>query len=361
VVPEGSGLHGFVHAGGVLQDAVLANMTLGRYRAVFAPKVPGLYHMQTSMQVAPMRAVVLFSSIAAFLGSGGQSNYTGANAALDAAAAVRQSHGLVSSSVQWGTWAGSGMALRDASTMRRAERAGIGVVMPDVGLAVTAVCMQASVEGTSGVEMLQVGLASAFVWPTFLTQVSDPGVFSAFEMPSSLPHEHPIKRKLHKHTKATAQAAGSSSSQKQALRSQVMSIVGTVLYNPALSDHQDILWKAAMIEIDKEKKEKKLDRSLTGMFPTKDQAPTQQSYMAEMSVGLPGLDDETEENEKEVVESEDENGDMVPKKSTTKPKTRKQRRDQKIREHEEFLKKKENEKEVVESDSQLLWRTGCIY
>jgi nucleolar protein 53 len=93
-------------------------------------------------------------------------------------------------------------------------------------------------------------------------------------------------------------------------------------YNPALSDHQDILWKAAMIEIDKEKKEKKLDRSLTGMFPTKDQAPTQQSYMAEMSVGLPGLDDETEENEKEVVESEDENGDMVPKKSTTKPKTR---------------------------------------
>ena len=77
-----------------------------------------------------------------FLGGVGQSNYTGANAALDAAAVVRQSQGQMGSSVQWGTWAGSGMALRDASTMRRAERAGIGVVMPDVGLAVTAACMR---------------------------------------------------------------------------------------------------------------------------------------------------------------------------------------------------------------------------
>ena len=128
LVPEGSSLRGFFHAGGVLQDAVLANMTVDRFRGVFAPKVAGLLNLEAWMQASPMSVVVLFSSIASFLGGVGQSNYTGANAALDAAAMVRQSHGVVGSSVQWGTWAGSGMALRDANTMRRAEKLGIGAV-----------------------------------------------------------------------------------------------------------------------------------------------------------------------------------------------------------------------------------------
>ena len=106
LVPESDPLCGFVHAGGVLQDAIVTNMTLSQCRAVFAPKVPGLLNMQTGMQMAPVQYVVLFSSIASALGGVGQANYTAANAALDAAAAVQQAQGLTGSSVQWGTWSG---------------------------------------------------------------------------------------------------------------------------------------------------------------------------------------------------------------------------------------------------------------
>ena len=113
-------LQGFLHAGGVLQDATVGNMTLARCRAVFAPKVVGLHNMDTMMGVSPMQSVVLFSSIASLLGGVGQANYSAANAALDAAASVRQAQGVAGSSVQWGTWAEGGMATRDPSTIQRA-------------------------------------------------------------------------------------------------------------------------------------------------------------------------------------------------------------------------------------------------
>ena len=60
LVPEEQPMRGVVHAGGVLQDAIVGNMTLSQCRAVFAPKVAGLHNMQTGIQMAPMHSVVLF-------------------------------------------------------------------------------------------------------------------------------------------------------------------------------------------------------------------------------------------------------------------------------------------------------------
>ncbi len=45
------------------------------------------------------------------------------------------------------------------------------------------------------------------------------------------------------------------------------------------------LVQAAMIEIEKEKQAKKLERSLSGMFTTADKAPTYRDYL-EVSVSL---------------------------------------------------------------------------
>ena len=74
------------HSGGVLVDATLANQAPAGIRAVFAAKVSAAIRWRGALQVQPAAAEVLFSSVAALLGSGGQTNYSAANAALDAMA-----------------------------------------------------------------------------------------------------------------------------------------------------------------------------------------------------------------------------------------------------------------------------------
>lgn len=77
----------------------------------------------------------MFSSVAAFLGAPGQANYSAANAALDAASGALSASGLPALSVQWGAWAGGGMAAADTATAARVERMGMAMVQPARGLA----------------------------------------------------------------------------------------------------------------------------------------------------------------------------------------------------------------------------------
>eukprot|EP00088_Acartia_fossae_P021927 TRINITY_DN23269_c0_g1_i2.p1 TRINITY_DN23269_c0_g1~~TRINITY_DN23269_c0_g1_i2.p1 ORF type:complete len:505 (+),score=163.88 TRINITY_DN23269_c0_g1_i2:52-1515(+) len=130
-------------------------------------------------------------------------------------------------------------------------------------------------------------------------------------------------------------------------------------YNPSLSDHQDVLWKAAMVELDKEKEQKRLERLTTAMYPKKGEAPTMQTYIKEMSAGIPELQDGSEEKDEDSSEDEDgeEAGQHEDQETETekvdgatpfKPKTRKQRRDMKRTAKKEWLlkaKKLEKSKE----------------
>ena len=72
--------------------------------------------------------------MASLLGSPGPANYSAANAALDSAAATATASGLPALSVQWGAWAGGGMAAGDAGTVARVERMGMLMVQPFLGL-----------------------------------------------------------------------------------------------------------------------------------------------------------------------------------------------------------------------------------
>eukprot|EP00088_Acartia_fossae_P053849 TRINITY_DN614_c0_g1_i1.p1 TRINITY_DN614_c0_g1~~TRINITY_DN614_c0_g1_i1.p1 ORF type:complete len:505 (+),score=184.75 TRINITY_DN614_c0_g1_i1:52-1566(+) len=107
-------------------------------------------------------------------------------------------------------------------------------------------------------------------------------------------------------------------------------------YNPALADHQDILWKAAMVEIDKEKEQLRIERLTTGMFPKKSDAPNEETYFKEMAVGIPELggeqpedsDEDSHEKEGEKGEEGEEEKEKVDGATPFKPKTRKQKRNQ---------------------------------
>ena len=76
-------LQGVLHAGAVLDSGVIANIGVSAVRHEFAAKVHGAHGLIDRSGHTPLRALNLFSSLAAFSGSGGQGSYAAANAALD--------------------------------------------------------------------------------------------------------------------------------------------------------------------------------------------------------------------------------------------------------------------------------------
>ena len=126
---------GLLHSGGALADATLPRQTPSAMRRAFAPKVDGAMKLRQALRGCWVGPCVLFSSVAGLMGSPGQASYSAANAALDGLAGAWAAEGSAAVAVQWGAWAGGGMAARDSGTVRRLARMGLGVIEPEVGLA----------------------------------------------------------------------------------------------------------------------------------------------------------------------------------------------------------------------------------
>ncbi|MET8950234.1 SDR family NAD(P)-dependent oxidoreductase [Streptomyces sp. NPDC004129] len=125
-------LRGVVHAAGVLDDGGLQRQNTDRLRAVMAPKMRGAWNLHELTQDAELDFFALYSSVAALMGSRGQSGYAAANSFLDALAHHRQALGLPGTSVAWGPWSGDGMvATLDERAGRRVQDSGFGMLKPE--------------------------------------------------------------------------------------------------------------------------------------------------------------------------------------------------------------------------------------
>lgn len=168
-------IHAFVScAGGVLSDGLLANVTLSSIRRVLAPKASATaisgHHR---FQLQPSSQQIFFSSVASLLGSAGQASYSLANAALDATAVSSRASGVPATSIQWGAWAGAGMAANEA-VARKVNRLGLGMLQPEAGLAAMErlLCSWANA-GPGGVGLPPAATSAVvpvvpFRWGTFL-------------------------------------------------------------------------------------------------------------------------------------------------------------------------------------------------
>jgi acyl carrier protein len=129
-------LSAVVHAAGVLDDGVIESLTPERIERVMRPKVDAALHLHELTADLKLSAFVLFSSVAALIGSPGQANYAAANAALDALAQKRRADGLAGSSLAWGLWGEvGGMAGElDEAELARIERMGVERLSTGFGL-----------------------------------------------------------------------------------------------------------------------------------------------------------------------------------------------------------------------------------
>ena len=125
-------LRGIFHLAGTVDDGLISSLTNEHFDSVFGGKVQGATHLHELSSRFQLDYFVLFSSMASLFGSPGQANYAAANAFLDALAAHRREHGEHALSVNWGPWAGAGMAARVAAQHQARRKAqGLEALEPD--------------------------------------------------------------------------------------------------------------------------------------------------------------------------------------------------------------------------------------
>src|SRR5262249_34497198 len=105
-------VHGIIHAAGVAGGGMIQVKSQEQALSVLSPKVQGAEWLRDHLGAAGLDFVMLCSSISAVLPSFGQSDYTAANAYLDAFAAKYDNPGGTRVlSVNWDTWQEVGMAV----------------------------------------------------------------------------------------------------------------------------------------------------------------------------------------------------------------------------------------------------------
>ncbi len=128
-VPPEFPLTAVVHAAAVLDDTMLSGLTPERIERVLRVKVGGARNLDELTRDRDLSAFVLFSSAAGVCGLPGQGNYAPGNAFLDALAGYRRGLGLPATSIDWGLWAGAGIA--DDQAAAQSERYGFRSMPPE--------------------------------------------------------------------------------------------------------------------------------------------------------------------------------------------------------------------------------------
>ncbi|NJP93728.1 SDR family NAD(P)-dependent oxidoreductase [Nonomuraea sp. FMUSA5-5] len=106
----GMRLRGVIHAAGVLDDRLAADLDAGSLERVWAAKVDGGLRLHEATKALDLDWWVAFSSAAGLLGSPGQAAYAAANAWLDGLCELRRAEGLPGIAIAWGPWAGTSAA-----------------------------------------------------------------------------------------------------------------------------------------------------------------------------------------------------------------------------------------------------------
>jgi thioesterase domain-containing protein/malonyl CoA-acyl carrier protein transacylase/acyl carrier protein len=115
-------IHGVFHAAGTLKDEIIALRTPVATSAVLDSKMKAALVLDAVLADEPLDLFVLFSSVASILGLPGQSDYTAANAFLDAMGHARARRGKGRTvTIDWNAWQGVGMLENHVRSLNEQE------------------------------------------------------------------------------------------------------------------------------------------------------------------------------------------------------------------------------------------------
>jgi polyketide synthase 12/epothilone polyketide synthase D len=126
--PADRPVRGVFHAAAVLDDALIKNLDVERYRKTFGPKALGAWNLHEQTKDLGLDHFMCFSSMASVLGNQGSANYCAANAFVDALAHHRRRKGLAALTVNWGVIADVGMAADEDFYRQNLERNGLHTI-----------------------------------------------------------------------------------------------------------------------------------------------------------------------------------------------------------------------------------------
>jgi NAD(P)-dependent dehydrogenase (short-subunit alcohol dehydrogenase family) len=124
---------GLIHGAGLIKDKLIRDKSPDAFDRVLGTKLDGALNLVRSLRPEHLRFAAFFSSIAGRFGNAGQSDYAGANEAMNKLAIQldRRWPGRVMAPI-WGPWAGVGMV---SELERHLGARGLGTIAPDAGVA----------------------------------------------------------------------------------------------------------------------------------------------------------------------------------------------------------------------------------
>ena len=121
-------LRGVIHAAGVSGYDALLDTDLGQLESVCRAKLLGTWVLHQLTLEMDLDFFILCSSVASVWGATGHGHYAAANRFLDAVAHYRRGRGRPALSVNWGPWAGGGMATEEFLALW--EQMGVSTLPP---------------------------------------------------------------------------------------------------------------------------------------------------------------------------------------------------------------------------------------
>jgi acyl transferase domain-containing protein/UDP:flavonoid glycosyltransferase YjiC (YdhE family)/thioesterase domain-containing protein/acyl carrier protein len=140
ITEDNGSIDGILHCAGVIQDNYIHNKTETEFKKVLAPKVAGLVNLDEACRGLELDFLIVFSSIAASIGSPGQADYACANSFMDAYSSYRNSLALPEKSfkkiisINWPLWKQGGMRISEANQKLLLDNFGITPLDTEAGI-----------------------------------------------------------------------------------------------------------------------------------------------------------------------------------------------------------------------------------